>query len=141
MAGRTSQAGRRSSAQSSGRSARAEVARARRAAEKNLGRGLPLASLGFIGAGVAGLWMGIAHALGWVVRAIGRQAATARELDREHQRDGGGLLLIGLGIVLAVALWFNGAGPVGKFIAPTSASAWARSRWRCRCCSSSAACC
>src|SRR6185436_13845926 len=99
MAGRTSQAGRRSSAHSSGRSARAEVARARRAAEKNLGRGAsPLASLGFIGAGVAGLWMGIAHALGWVVRAIGRQAATARELDREHQRDGGGLLLIGLGI-------------------------------------------
>jgi S-DNA-T family DNA segregation ATPase FtsK/SpoIIIE len=118
MAGRTSQAGRRSSAQSSGRSARAEVARARRAAEKNLGRSAsPLASLGFIGAGLAGLWMGVAHALGWVVRAIGRQAATARELDREHQRDGGGLLLIGIGIVLAVALWFDGAGPLGRFIA------------------------
>ena len=40
-----------------------------------------------------------------------------RELDREHQRDGGGLLLIGLGIVLAVAVWFNGAGPVGALIA------------------------
>ena len=62
---------------------------------------------------MAGLWMGIAHALGWVVRAIGRKAATARELDREHQRDGGGLLLIGLAIVLAVAVWFNGAGPAG----------------------------
>src|SRR4029450_6060017 len=116
MAGRTSQAGRRSSAQSSGRSAGAEVARTRRAAERNVGTS-PLASLGFIGAGLGGLWMGIAHALGWVVRAIGRQAATARELDREHQRDGGGLLLIGLGIVLAVALWFNGAGPFGRFVA------------------------
>jgi S-DNA-T family DNA segregation ATPase FtsK/SpoIIIE len=61
--------------------------------------------------------MGLAHALGWVVRAIGRQAATARDLDREHQRDGGGLLLVGLGIVLAVAVWFNGAGPAGHFIA------------------------
>ncbi len=61
--------------------------------------------------------MGIAHALGWIVRAIGRKAATARELDREHQRDGGGLLLIGLGVVLAVAVWFSGAGPVGHFIA------------------------
>ncbi len=61
--------------------------------------------------------MGIAHALGWIVRAIGRKAATAKELDREHQRDGGGLLLIGLGVVLAVALWFSGAGPVGHFIA------------------------
>jgi DNA segregation ATPase FtsK/SpoIIIE, S-DNA-T family len=119
MAGRPSQASRRSAAsQSSTRSARAEVARTRRAADKALGRGAsPLASLGFIGAGLAGLWMGIAHALGWIVRAIGRKAATARELDREHQRDGGGLLLIGLGVVLAVAVWFNGAGPFGHFIA------------------------
>ena len=118
MAGRTSQAGRRSAAQNSARSARAEVARARRAANRNLGRSSsPLASLGFIGAGLAGLWMGLAHALGWVVRKLGRQAATARELDREHQRDGGGLLLIGVAIVLAVAVWFNGAGPVGHFIA------------------------
>jgi S-DNA-T family DNA segregation ATPase FtsK/SpoIIIE len=61
--------------------------------------------------------MGLAHALGWVVRKIGKQAATARELEREHQRDGGGLLLIGVGIVLAVAVWFGGAGPFGHFIA------------------------
>ncbi len=76
-----------------------------------------LASLGFIGAGIAGLWMGIAHAIGWVVRLIGRKAATARELDREHQRDGGGLLLIGLAIILAVAVWFDGAGPFGSWLA------------------------
>jgi DNA segregation ATPase FtsK/SpoIIIE, S-DNA-T family len=61
--------------------------------------------------------MGLAHAVGWVVRAIGRKAATARELDRSHQRDGGGLLLIGLGIVFAVATYGGGAGPVGHFIA------------------------
>src|SRR5258705_12940512 len=73
--------------------------------------------MGFIGAGLAGLWMGVAHGLGWLVRKLGSQAATARELDREHQRDGGGLLLIGVAIVLAVAVWFNGAGPVGHFIA------------------------
>ncbi len=118
MAGRSSQASRRSAASNSARSARAEVARTRRAANRALAQKTsPLASLGFIGAGIAGLWMGVAHALGWVVRAIGRKAATARELDREHQRDGGGLLLIGLGIVLAVAVWFNGAGPFGQFIA------------------------
>jgi DNA segregation ATPase FtsK/SpoIIIE, S-DNA-T family len=118
MAGRSSQAGRRSAAQNSARSARAEVARARRAANRNLGgSSSPLASLGFIGAGLAGLWMGLAHALGWVVRKLGTQAATAKELDREHQRDGGGLLLIGVAIVLAVAVWFDGAGPVGHFIA------------------------
>jgi len=114
MAGRTSQAGRRRAAQN----ARAEVARARRAADRRLAnRSSALSSLGFIGAGIAGLWMGLAHALGWVVRAIGRQAATAKELDREHRRDGGGLLLIGIAIVLAVAVWFNGAGPFGLWLA------------------------
>jgi S-DNA-T family DNA segregation ATPase FtsK/SpoIIIE len=114
VAGRTSQAGRRRAAQN----ARAEVARTRRAAEKRLAnRSSALASFGFIGAGIAGLWMGLAHALGWVVRAIGRQAATARELDREHRRDGGALLLIGVAIVLAVAVWFGGAGPFGYWLA------------------------
>ncbi|MBX6750955.1 MAG: DNA translocase FtsK 4TM domain-containing protein, partial [Micromonosporaceae bacterium] len=61
--------------------------------------------------------MGLAHAVGWVVRAIGRKAATARELDRSHRRDGGGLLLIGLGIVFAVAVYWGGGGPVGQFVA------------------------
>jgi len=61
--------------------------------------------------------MGLAHALGWVVRALGRQAATARDLDPEHRRDGAGLLLFGLAIVVAVAVWFDAAGPVGTWLA------------------------
>ncbi len=60
--------------------------------------------------------MGVAHALGWAVRAVGRRAATARDLDREHRRDGGGLLLIGLAIITAVAIWFGGAGPFGLWL-------------------------
>src|SRR5258705_13702767 len=108
MAGRTSQAGRRSAAQNSARSARAEVARARRAANRNLGRSSsPLASLGFIGAGVAGLWMGLAHAPGWVVRKLGKQAATPRELDRAHQRDGRGVRLIRGALLPPAAGWFH----------------------------------
>jgi S-DNA-T family DNA segregation ATPase FtsK/SpoIIIE len=91
------------------------VARIRRSADRATGSS-PLASLGFIGAGIAGLWMGLAHTVGWIVRAVGRKAATASELDREHQRDGGGLLLIGLAIVMAVAVWFGGAGPVGGWL-------------------------
>ncbi|MFD0823394.1 DNA translocase FtsK 4TM domain-containing protein, partial [Micromonospora zhanjiangensis] len=66
-----------------------------------------------------GLWMGLAHGVGWTVRAVGRQAATARDLDPEHRRDGAGLLLLGLGILTAVAIWFSGAGPVGARIADT----------------------
>jgi S-DNA-T family DNA segregation ATPase FtsK/SpoIIIE len=115
MAGRTSQASRRRAAQN----ARAEVARTRRAADKRLGARKTRStwdSFGFLGAGVAGLWMGVAHALGWAVRAVGRRAATARDLDREHRRDGGGLLLIGLAIITAVAIWFGGAGPFGLWL-------------------------
>lgn len=63
--------------------------------------------------------MGIAHGLGWVVRAVGRQAATARELDPGHRRDGGGLLMFGLAILTAMAVWFSSAGPVGERLADT----------------------
>ena len=57
--------------------------------------------------------------MGWAVRAAGRQAASARDLDPEHRRDGGGLLLFGLAILTAVAIWFSGAGPVGARLADT----------------------
>jgi S-DNA-T family DNA segregation ATPase FtsK/SpoIIIE len=117
MAGRTSQAGRRRAAHKDAQRARSEVARTRRAAERRLGGSSPLAAFGLFGVGLAGLWMGMAHALGWTVRAIGRKAATARELDREHQRDGGGLFLMGLAIVLAVAVYLGGAGPFGRWLA------------------------
>jgi S-DNA-T family DNA segregation ATPase FtsK/SpoIIIE len=63
------------------------------------------------------LWMGVAHGVGWLVRAIGRQAATAKEIDPEHRRDGAGLLALSLAILLAVAVWFDSAGPVGQVVA------------------------
>nr|WP_240941972.1 DNA translocase FtsK [Planosporangium thailandense] len=63
-----------------------------------------------------GLWMGLAHMIGWVARGVGRQAASARELDEEHRRDGAGLALIGLALVLGVAIWGNSGGPVGQWL-------------------------
>src|SRR5437763_12058876 len=99
MAGRTSQATR-------SRAARQRAAAARR-------RQLTSSGFGLVGRLFAGLWMAIAHGLGWIVRGIGRQAATARELDPEHRRDGGGLALIGLALLTAVAVWGNSGGPVG----------------------------
>ncbi|HLU34072.1 MAG TPA: DNA translocase FtsK [Natronosporangium sp.] len=62
------------------------------------------------------LWLGVASGVGWLVRAIGRQAATAKEIDPEHRRDGAGLLALSLAILLAVAVWFDAGGPVGEMI-------------------------
>jgi len=126
----------------------AALARDRHAAAYVIGGEMILAKKGapssynpfsLIGRGVAGLWMGLAHTIGWLVRAVGRQAATAKDLDREHQRDGGGLLLIGVAIVLAVAVWFHGAGPFGSWLATGTTSPWGPRRWPCPCCCSSAA--
>jgi S-DNA-T family DNA segregation ATPase FtsK/SpoIIIE len=61
--------------------------------------------------------MGVAHGVGWVVRAAGRRAADARELDPEHRRDGAGLLVLALALLLAAAVWFRAGGPFGVYIA------------------------
>ncbi|GAA1854724.1 FtsK/SpoIIIE family DNA translocase [Asanoa iriomotensis] len=69
-----------------------------------------------VGRAGGAVWMGVAHSIGWLVRGLGRQAATARDLDPEHRRDGAGLLLLGLSILTSVAVWFSSAGPVGQRI-------------------------
>jgi S-DNA-T family DNA segregation ATPase FtsK/SpoIIIE len=63
------------------------------------------------------LWMGLAHGVGWLVRAAGRRAADARELEPEHRRDGAGLLVVALAVLLAAAVWFRAGGPFGTYIA------------------------
>jgi S-DNA-T family DNA segregation ATPase FtsK/SpoIIIE len=70
-----------------------------------------------LGRGVGALWMGVAHSVGWVARGVGRQAATAREIDPEHRRDGAGLLMLGLAILVGVAVWAGSAGPLGTWVA------------------------
>jgi DNA segregation ATPase FtsK/SpoIIIE, S-DNA-T family len=66
---------------------------------------------------IAGLWMGAAHSAGWAARVVGQKAATARELEDEHRRDGLGLLGLGLALLLVVSLWFDSGGPVGAWVA------------------------
>jgi S-DNA-T family DNA segregation ATPase FtsK/SpoIIIE len=48
--------------------------------------------------------MGIAHVIGGLTRRVG---SSARELDPAHRRDGVGLSLVGAGIVIAAAVWWN----------------------------------
>ena len=63
--------------------------------------------------GVLFLWRTMARGVGAAARAIGRNAASARELDAAHRRDGAALGIIALGLVTAIAVWFHAAGPVG----------------------------
>ena len=59
------------------------------------------------------LWLGVAHVLGATVRKVGH---TARGLDPEHRRDGAGLLLVGLALVVAAAVWWQLPGGVGDTV-------------------------
>ncbi|MCT2279386.1 DNA translocase FtsK [Micromonospora chalcea] len=122
MAGRTSQASRRRGASPRGTTnnrARqpAKKAAARKPVRRPARRGPGPAA--FVGRAAGAVWMGLAHTVGWAFRAAGRQAASTRELDPEHRRDGAGLLLFGLAILSAVGIWGGGAGPVGRHLADT----------------------
>ena len=63
--------------------------------------------------GLAALWVGVGHVLGAVVRRVGRGA---RELDPAHRRDGLGLSLVGLAILVAFATWWNVSTGLGGFV-------------------------
>jgi S-DNA-T family DNA segregation ATPase FtsK/SpoIIIE len=54
-------------------------------------------------------WLGLAAAVGAVVRSIGH---SARELEPEHRRDGVGLFLFALAVVTAAAVWWQVPGSV-----------------------------
>ncbi|MEH1102489.1 FtsK/SpoIIIE family DNA translocase [Micromonospora sp. CPCC 205561] len=117
MAGRTSQASRRRGASPRGTTnsrARQPAKKNARAAPRRRTAARPARGL-FVGQAVRGLWMGLAHGVGWAFR----QAGSARGLDPEQRRDGAGLLVFGLALLSAVALWFSGAGPVGARLADT----------------------
>ena len=58
-------------------------------------------------AAVRGAWMGLAHATGGTVRKVSR---AGQDLEPEHRRDGVGLAVLGLAIVLGAAAWSNGIG-------------------------------
>ncbi|WP_073502253.1 DNA translocase FtsK [Actinacidiphila paucisporea] len=59
------------------------------------------------------LWLGLAHTVGAVFRGVGRGA---RGLDPAHRKDGLGLLLVGLTLVVAAGTWSDLHGPVGDLV-------------------------
>lgn len=66
-----------------------------------------------IGGGLAAAWLGLAGALGNGIRRIGTEA---KELDPALRRDGIGLFLIGIAVILAAEFWWGLPDPIGSMI-------------------------
>ena len=69
--------------------------------------------MGAVGRAIAAVWRALAKGAGSLVRAVGRGAASARDLDPAHHRDGVGLGLLAAALITAIGTWFAAAGPVG----------------------------
>src|SRR3954470_14340621 len=68
---------------------------------------------------VGGSWSLLARGGGGLGRS-GARPGEAEPLAPEHRRDGVGLAVLGLAVVLGAAVWTNGIGPVGAGIATGS---------------------
>ncbi|WP_350276936.1 DNA translocase FtsK 4TM domain-containing protein [Kribbella sp. HUAS MG21] len=99
-----------SGAQKRGQSSKRGSTPARTSTPRSSGPGPFAAAMLALGRGVVKVWIGIAHLLGSMVRGIGH---SARDLEPEHRRDGAGLFLIGLAVVVAAAVWWELPGKVG----------------------------
>ena len=66
------------------------------------------------------IWLGVAHVVGAAARGVGRGA---KDLDPAHRRDGLGLLLMSLAVVLAAACWFRVSGWLSDGVGAASAYA------------------
>ena len=70
-----------------------------------------------------GTWTGVAHVAGNAVRRVG---ATAADLEPAHRRDGAGLFLIALAIVVAAREWWGLPGTAGDVIHAVAAGTFGR---------------
>ncbi|WP_395653903.1 DNA translocase FtsK 4TM domain-containing protein [Phycicoccus elongatus] len=80
----------------------------RKGAKKPQGGGLPLPLRAF-----RTTWMGMANVTGSAVRKVG---AAGRDLEPEHKRDGLGLALIALAVVVAAREWWGLPGFFGNLV-------------------------
>ncbi len=111
---------RASSSRSRARKPAAKSRAARGRAPRHATGGVILSSLG---RGLRGLWLGLAHLVGWLARRIGK---TARDLDPAHRRDGIGLLLLGLATIVAAVEWWGLRGGVGHVVHAVVAGTFGR---------------
>ena len=67
-----------------------------------------------VGRLIGRIWQLLSRLTGTLARAVGRNAASARELDPAHRRDGAGLAVLAIAVISAVAVWFSAAGALGR---------------------------
>ncbi|MET8754192.1 DNA translocase FtsK [Streptomyces sp. NPDC004667] len=72
---------------------------------------------------VRACWLGLAHAVGAVLRGLGRGA---KNLDPAHRKDGVALLLLALALIVAAGTWSNLSGPVGDLVTMLVTGAFGR---------------
>jgi len=63
--------------------------------------------------GIRTVWLGIAGLIGAIARSIGN---SAKDLELAQRRDGVGLGIIGLAIVVSASVWWQIPGPVGRSV-------------------------
>ncbi|QYJ05314.1 DNA translocase FtsK [Nocardioides panacisoli] len=76
--------------------------------------------------GIAAVWLGLAHGIGAMARGIGQ---SAREIEPEQRRDGAGLLLIALAVVVAAAVWFQVPGGFMDFMRAATSGTVGKIGW------------
>ncbi|MGW5875616.1 DNA translocase FtsK [Nocardiopsis terrae] len=94
---------------SSGGSGRRKPAARKPAAKKRMPDGPIAYVVTLFGQFLLVLWKLIAHTVGGAARAVGR---SARDLDPDLRRDGAGLILLALGVLVAAAVWWRSEGPL-----------------------------
>ncbi|TIC79868.1 DNA translocase FtsK [Nocardioides sp. GY 10113] len=112
---RSSSAKKTSSSRSKSSTSRAKKSTAKRPAPRAVRNGSgPVARLfSALARGIAALWLGIAHGVGAIVRGL---VGGAKEIEPEQRRDGIGLLLVGLSLIISAAVWFEVPGAVMEFM-------------------------
>ncbi|HEY2167837.1 MAG TPA: DNA translocase FtsK 4TM domain-containing protein [Jatrophihabitantaceae bacterium] len=102
---------------SSHRPAGAPRSRSNRARQPARTRRHPLlAPFAALGAALASIWRLIARLVGGLARTVGRNAASARDLEPAHRRDGAALGVLAFALICVMAVWFSAAGPVGRVV-------------------------
>ncbi len=61
--------------------------------------------------GIRAIWLGIAGLIGAIARSIGH---SAKDLDPAQRRDGVGLGIVGLAIIVSASVWWQIPGAVGR---------------------------